>query len=80
MREKLRSRLQEREQELSNLRSSLSQYQVIYLEKKKDQTKLFQAAGPDFAPIVLEFARLQKEIEGKKWALSELGRAALPAL
>jgi len=65
VREKLCSRLQEREQELSNLRSSLNQY---------------QAAGPDFAPIVLEFARLQKEIEGKKWALSELGRAAPPAL
>ena len=80
MREKLCSRLQEREQELSNLRSSLNQYQVIYLGNKKDQTELFQAAGPDFAPIVVEFARLQKEIEGKKWALSELGRAAPPAL
>ena len=79
MREKLCSRLQEREQELSNLRSSLNQYQVIYLGTK-DQTELFQAAGPDFAPIVVEFARLQKEIEGKKWALSELGRAAPPAL
>ena len=39
-----------------------------------------QAAGPDFAPIVVEFARLQKEIEGKRWALAELGGAAPPAL
>ena len=41
-----------------------------------------QAAGPDFAPIVVEFARLQKEIEGKRWALAELGGAAAapPAL
>ena len=41
---------------------------------------LLQAAVPDFAPIVVEFARLQKEIEGKRWALVELGGAAPPAL
>jgi len=65
VRERLCLRLEEREQELFNLRSSLKQY---------------QAAGPDFAPIVVEFARLQKEIEGKRWALAELGGAAPPAL
>ena len=82
MQERLCLRLEEREQELFNLRSSLKQYQVKpqINHKKVLFTKLLQAAGPDFAPIVVEFARLQKEIEGKRWALVELGGAAPPAL
>merc|ERR1712226_178792 len=57
IRSRLTKLLEESEEELVTLRSTLSQY---------------QAAGPDFAPIVLEYARLQKEIEGKRWALNEL--------
>ena len=92
MRERLSLRLEEREQELFNLRSSLKQYQAklkyqipenntwqnLKHMKKPEFIKLIQAAGPDFAPIVVEFARLQKEIEGKRWALAELGGAAAP--
>jgi len=39
------------------------------------QTKLVQykLAGPEFNTIVTEYARLQKEIEGKKWALDKFG-------
>ena len=79
-------RLEEREQELFNLRSSLKQYQAKQIPDKNTRhnqnyqkvIELMQAAGPDFAPVVVEFARLQKEIEGKRWALAELGGAAAP--
>lgn len=57
IRSRLTMRLSEATEELSSLRSTLAQY---------------QAAGPDFGDIVLEYARLQKEIEGKRWAISEL--------
>ena len=61
------------------------QGQEVVLARKIEKqglgsTPVLQAAGPDFAPIVVEFARLQKEIEGKRWALAELGGAAPPAL
>jgi len=58
---KIRSRLSEQtkevQSELLNLKSTLEQY---------------NQCGPEFGDIVREYARLQKEIEGKKWALSEL--------
>jgi len=58
---KIRSRLtdqtKEVQSELLNLKSTLEQY---------------NQCGPEFSELVREYARLQKEIEGKKWALSEL--------
>jgi len=57
IRSRLTRMLEDLEEELVTLRSTLSQY---------------QAAGPDFSVIVMEYARLQKEIEGKRWALNEL--------
>ena len=58
---KIRSRLSEQtkevQSELLNLKSTLEQY---------------NQCGPEFGDIVREYARLQKEIEGKKWAPSAL--------
>jgi len=58
---KIRNRLTEQtkevQSELLNLKATLEQY---------------QQCGPEFSELVREYARLQKEIEGKKWALSEL--------
>jgi len=58
---KIRNRLTEQskesQSELLNLRSTLDQY---------------HQCGPEFSDLVREYARLQKDIEGKKWALNEL--------
>lgn len=43
--------------ELANLNTMLMQY---------------RAAGPEFNHLVVEFSRIQNDIEGKKWALQEL--------
>ena len=54
---KLSGQIKEVQSELLNLKSTLEQY---------------NQCGPEFSELVREYARLQKEIEGKKWALSEL--------
>jgi len=45
----------------------------LQIERLKDSLVQYKAAGPEFNQVVLEYARLQKEIEGKRWALNELG-------
>jgi len=57
IRNKLSGQIKEVQSELLNLKSTLEQY---------------NQCGPEFSELVREYARLQKEIEGKKWALSEL--------
>jgi len=57
----IKARLDEKiaaaKKELANFNTMLQQY---------------QAAGPEFSQLVLEFSRIQNDIEGKKWALQEL--------
>jgi len=57
IRNRLTEQTKEAQSELLNLKTTLEQY---------------HQCGPEFSDLVREYARLQKEIEGKKWALSEL--------
>lgn len=57
IRNRLTEQMKEAQSELLNLKTTLEQY---------------HQCGPEFSELVREYARLQKEIEGKKWALSEL--------
>jgi len=57
IRNRLTEQLKEAQSELLNLKTTLDQY---------------HQCGPEFGDLVREYARLQKEIEGKKWALNEL--------
>ena len=42
------------------------------ISKVKTTLDQYYQCGPEFSELVKEYARLQKEIEGKNWALSEL--------
>lgn len=42
------------------------------LSRLQSTVQQYQAAGPAFNELVVEYSRLQKDIEGKRWALQEL--------
>eukprot|EP00092_Neocalanus_flemingeri_P010630 GFUD01011452.1.p1 GENE.GFUD01011452.1~~GFUD01011452.1.p1 ORF type:complete len:359 (-),score=65.71 GFUD01011452.1:202-1278(-) len=63
IRNRLTEQMKEAQSELLNLKTTLEQY---------------HQCGPEFSDLVREYARLQKEIEGKKWALSELRAGSNP--
>ena len=57
---KVQSRINQTESQILDTRTKLEQY---------------QKCGPELSNIVVEFAKLQKNIETKKWALAELHRS-----
>lgn len=42
------------------------------IEKTKAHLKQYEDAGPELEQVVKDLIQVQKEIEGKKWALQEL--------
>jgi len=63
IRNRLKDQIKEAQSEFTKLKSTLEQY---------------HQCGAEFSDIVSEYARLQKEIEGQRWALSNLKGACKP--
>ena len=59
MRNKLSSRMKDLEKENLNLRSQLEQY---------------ERCGPELTDLAVQYSKLQKEIEVRKWAREELSK------